>query len=133
MIVLTMVLTVPKKYSCLAYRNSKIRIGYRAHVQCILALFCNGRPQACNPKANPKCKQGGTQLLNTSLFSTARPKSKIDARYALCLIGIVRRGAQLLAAIATVVGDDVVDVHVLGVEEDKLAVAHDILAQLGDQ
>ena len=42
----------------------------------------------------------------------------------LCLMGPVGR-AQLLAAFAAVVGDDVVDVHVLGMEENKLAVAHD--------
>ena len=61
-------------------------------------------------KRNPKYKQGG-----------------------LCHKRIVHRRAQLQAAVAAVVGDDVVDVHVLGVEENKLAVAHDLLAQLGDQ
>ena len=50
----------------------------------------------------------------------------------LYLIGTVFP-PQLLAAITAVVGDDVVDVHVLGVEENKLAVAIDHLAQLGDQ
>ena len=50
----------------------------------------------------------------------------------LYLIGTVFP-PQLLAAITAVVGDEVVDVHVLGVEENKLAVAIDHLAQLGDQ
>ena len=78
---------------------------------------------ACNAPGSPAriTWAGGRRLELAMLDRLASHRYGTDCR------------AQLLVAIVAMVGDDVVDVRVVGVEENKLAVAHDLLAQLGNQ